>query len=220
MSKIVLNEFDANKDLSKAGISMAKTILCKSKEEVLKAIKEVNFPVVLKILSSDIMHKTEAGCVVVGIENNEDLLEAYDRVINNAKKYNSNANIQGVIVQQMLSKGLEVIFGVKKDEQFGHTVIFGMGGIYVEIYEDVALRILPIDEDQAVEMINETKISKILKGARGQNYNFSEVIDVLLKLSKYVENNPKVEEIDINPYILYDDGSKGGGVDSLITMTE
>lgn len=220
MNKVVLNEFDSNKYLHEAGISMAKTMFCKSKEEVLKAAKDANFPIVLKVLSSDIIHKTEAGCVIVGIENNKDLLEAYDKVISNAKKYNSNADIQGVIVQHMLPKGLEVIFGVKKDEQFGHTVIFGMGGIYVEVYEDIALRILPIDQDEAKGMINETKISKILKGARGQNYNLNEVVDVLLKLSKYVDNNPKVVEIDINPYILYDDGSKGGGVDALITITE
>lgn len=213
-----LNELEANQLLSSIGISMAKTVLCISDEEAVKAVEGIGFPVVLKILSPDILHKTEAGCVRIGIEKNEDLIQAFKEVINNAKTYNPNADIKGVIVQEMLPKGLELIFGISKDPQFGHTIMFGMGGIYVEIYQDVALRLVPIDRDEALKMIDETKVSKILRGARGKNYDIDEVVDTLLKLSDLAVNKPEIKEVDINPFILYEDGIKGSGVDALITL--
>ncbi|MGJ0845653.1 acetate--CoA ligase family protein [Tissierella praeacuta] len=220
MTRRNLNELEANQLLSSIGISMAKTVLCTSSDETLKVAEEIGFPVVLKILSPDILHKTEAGCVKVGIGNNDDLVKGYEEIINNAKNYNPHANIKGVILQKMLPKGLELIFGISKDPQFGYTIMFGMGGIYVEVYQDIALRLVPINKEEALKMIDETKISKILKGARGKQYDINEVVDILLKLSDLVVNRPEIEEVDINPFILYEKGVAGSGADALITLEQ
>jgi acetate---CoA ligase (ADP-forming) subunit beta len=213
-----LNEYEANLLLSSVGISMARTELCLDFEAALRAVESIGYPVVLKILSSDILHKTEAGCVRVGITNEEELKAAYDEVLENAKRYNPDARIRGVIVQEMLKKGLEVIFGVSSDPQFYHTIMFGMGGIYVEVFKDVSMRLVPISRLDAEDMISETKLSKILDGARGKNYDKNEVVDILLKISNLVKNHPCISEIDINPFLLYENGKKGAGVDALITL--
>lgn len=197
---------------------MVETSLCTSVEDAVQKAKEMGFPVVLKILSPDILHKTEAGCVRIGINKIDDLVAAYEQIITNANNYNPNADIKGLIIQKQLPKGLEIIFGVSKDPQFGHTIMFGMGGIYVEVYQDVALRLVPINKEEALEMINETKVAKVLKGARGKNYDINEVVQILIKLSELIVNRPEINEIDINPFILYEDGIKGSGVDALITI--
>lgn len=155
----------------------------------------------------------------VGIINEEELKNAYNEILENAKSYNIHSEIEGVIVQEMLPKGLELIFGINKDPQFGHTIMFGLGGIYVEIFEDIALRLVPIDRGQAYSMILETKVSKVLTGARGKNYNIDEVVDILLKLSKLVQDHKEIEEIDINPFILYENGKLGQGVDALMRVS-
>lgn len=216
----ILNELEGNQILSQYGIPMAKTILAKSSEEAIDIAERMGYPIVLKVLSPEILHKTEAGCVRVGLKNQEEIKKAYNEILENAMKYNPNAEIKGVIVQEMMDKGLELIFGIKKDPQFGHTIMFGLGGIYVEIFEDISLRLVPITRDDAYSMVSETKVSKILTGARGKNYNIDEVIEVLMKLSNLVQEYKEIEEIDINPFILYENGRLGKGVDTLITISK
>lgn len=216
----ILNELEGNQILSQYGIPMAKTILAKSSEEAIDIAERMGYPIVLKILSPEILHKTDAGCVRVGLKNRGEVEKAYNEILENAKIYNPDAEIKGVIVQEMMDKGLEVIFGIKKDAQFGHTIIFGLGGIYVEVFEDISIRLVPITRDDAYSMVSETKVSKILTGARGKNYNIDEVIEVLMKLSNLVQEYDDIEEIDINPFILYENGRLGKGVDTLITISK
>lgn len=215
-----LNEFEANKLLSSVSIPMAMSRLCKTIDEAKIEAREIGFPVVMKILSPDILHKTEAGCVFIGIKNAEDVEKKYNRILENAKDYKPNAKIDGVLVQEMAPKGLELIIGMKHDPQFGPVIIIGSGGIYVEVYKDVSLRLIPIDRLDAKEMIKETKIYDIIKGARGTKYDLEVLIDSLMKLSKLAFDNKKILEIDINPFFLYEEGEGGKGVDALIKVSD
>lgn len=213
-----LNELDANKLLSGYGIPMAKSFLCKDTEAAAEKAKQLKFPVVMKILSSDILHKTDAGCVFAGVKNEEELKLAFQKILENAKSYKPDVDIDGVLIQEMADKGLEMIVGMKLDPQFGPTIMVGSGGIYVEIYKDVALRLLPINRADAEKMLGEVEINKVLRGLRGTVYDSEAVIDVLLKVSELVVENPGIEEIDINPLFVYEKGRGVKGVDALIKL--
>ena len=214
-----LNELDAKKLLSEYGVPMAKSRVATTKEEALRIAAEVEFPIVMKILSADIQHKTEAGCVFLGVEK-EEVEEKFAQIMENARAYKADAAIDGVLIQEMAEDGLEVIVGMKKDPQFGPVIMTGSGGIYVEVFKDIALRLLPIDRKEAVKMIKETKLCQIIKGARGTEYDMDALVESLLRVSELVEDQPSVEEIDINPLFLYEKGRGAKGVDALIKITE
>ncbi|MEA4963187.1 acetate--CoA ligase family protein [Lutispora sp.] len=217
MSKF-LNELDARNLLSQYEISMAKSFLSKTIEEAKEAAQKLELPVVMKILSSDIIHKTEAGCVFVGVKTEEEVEEAFTKICDNANHYNPDAKIDGVLIQEMAPAGLEAIIGMKKDPQFGPVIMVGSGGIYVEVFKDVALRLLPITRLDASKMLTETKLSQIINGARGTVYDKETLINTLLKLSNLIIENPTIEEIDINPFFLYEEGKGAKGVDALIKL--
>ncbi|MHB1393030.1 MAG: acetate--CoA ligase family protein [Clostridia bacterium] len=213
-----LNELDANKLLSSFDIPMAKSFCCKVAEEALLVAEELKFPVVMKILSPDIQHKTEAGCVFIGISSKEQVEKTFELIMKNAKAYNPDAVIDGVLIQEMAEKGLEIIVGMKKDPQFGPVIMAGSGGIYVEVFKDIALRLLPIDRYEAERMLAETKAYQIINGARGKTYDIDKLIDVLLNVSRLIQENDSIEEIDINPFFIYEKGKGGKGVDALIKI--
>lgn len=218
MSKF-LNELDAKNLLSEYGVPMAKSMAAESKEEAVRIASALEFPIVMKILSGDIQHKTEADCVFLGVDK-EAVEQRYEDIIKNAKVYNPEAVIDGVLMQEMAPKGLEVIIGMKKDPQFGPVIMAGSGGIYVEVFKDIALRLLPINKQEAVRMLEETKLYQIIKGARGTEYDLDALVETLLKVSNLVKALPSVEEIDINPLFLYEKGKGAKGVDALIKITE
>lgn len=220
MTSNYLNEYQAGKLLSEAEIPVVKTIKCKNYQDVKKAAIKIGFPVVLKILSPDILHKTEAGCIITDIDDPDKLKIAYEKILKKAKEFNSQANIKGVIVQEMISNGLELIIGVNYDQQFGHVLMFGHGGIYVEVYEDISFRLLPVKTRDIKEMIRETKVYKIIKGVRGENYNIKYLEDVIKKVAELVKTDNNIKEIDINPFKLFPDGSGGRAVDALINKKE
>jgi len=213
-----LNELEANKLLSTYGIPMAKSFLCESPEDAIEKGKQLTFPVVMKILSSDILHKTEAGCVFIGIKNEDEIRETYQKILENAKEYKSDAIIDGIMIQEMAKKGIELIVGMKLDPQFGPTILTGSGGVFVEVYKDVSLRLIPITRNDAEKMLKEVKINEIISGVRGTVYDKGAIISVLLKVSKLVIDNPNIEEIDINPLFVYEDGKGAIGVDALIKV--
>ncbi|MFV0362134.1 MAG: acetate--CoA ligase family protein [Suipraeoptans sp.] len=215
----VLNELDARNLLLDYGIPMVRSSVVKSESEISEYSKDMKFPIVMKILSADILHKTEAKCVFVGVSKDE-VLSIYQKILVNARAYNENAKIDGVLMQEMASSGLEVIMGMKKDPQFGPVIMVGMGGIYVEVFKDVALRLLPLDRDEIVNMINETKLNRIIKGARGTKYDIDTLTDSLEKMTRLVEENPSIEEIDVNPLFLYEEGHGAKGVDALIKISD
>lgn len=214
-----LNELEARDLLSEYDIPMAKSFLVKAKADLTGLKEQMDFPVVMKILSSDIQHKTEAGCVFVGV-GEEDTEKVYEQILENAKSYDSQAKVDGVLIQELAAKGLEVIVGMNQDPQFGPVIMVGTGGIYVEVINDVAMRLMPLSRDEARRMLAETKLSKIIRGARGTEYDEEELIGILLKISKLVQERPDIEEIDINPLFLYDKGKGAKGVDALIKITD
>jgi len=214
-----LNELEARDLLAEYQIPMAKSILIRDKAEIADLKEKIDFPVVMKILSADIQHKTEAGCVFVKVAK-EEAGQVYDQILGNAREYNSQARIDGVLVQELAAKGLEVIVGMKKDPQFGPVIMAGTGGIYVEVFKDVAVRLTPLSREEAQRMLEETKLCEIIRGARGMQYDEDKLVSILLKLSDLIHNRPDIEEVDINPLFLYEKGMGAKGVDALIKIAE
>ncbi|MGH6974312.1 MAG: acetate--CoA ligase family protein [Stellaceae bacterium] len=182
------------------GIAVPKEGIATSAAEAGKLGKKVGFPVVLKIVSPDILHKTEAGGVVVGVKTPQDAQKAYASIIANAKKYNKKAKIDGVQVQQMVDGGQEVIIGAVTDPSFGKLVAFGMGGVLVEVLKDVTFRLAPVTRDVALGMLDGIKAAEILKGVRGgKGVNRASLAGLIENVSKLIADFPEIAEMDLNP---------------------
>jgi acyl-CoA synthetase (NDP forming) len=161
----------------------------------------------MKIVSPDIIHKTEAGGIKLGIKNYKEGKKAFREIINSVKNYKPDAKIIGIQIQEMVEKGVEVIIGVNKDAQFGHVIMFGLGGIFVEILKDVSFRVVPLTNRDAENMINEIKTSKILKGYRNiPPCDIDSIKETILKISQLVIDFPEIKEMDINPLIVKEKG--------------
>jgi acetyltransferase len=202
------------------GIPVTREKLAHSAAEAVAAAEEMGYPVVLKVESPDILHKTEAGGVVLNLENRAAVEKAYDLIIKRARSYKPAARLEGVLVQEMLPPGLEVILGMKRDPIFGPTILFGLGGIYVELLKDVALRVAPLREEDAREMIAEIQGKALLDGVRGQPPRDREaLVEILMRLSRMaVELGDEIAELDINPLILYPEGEGAVAADALIVL--
>lgn len=203
-----LTELESKQILKEAGIDTTEIMLATTKEEAVSRSKELGFPVALKIVSPDVLHKTDVGGVKLSLKNEKDVGKAFDEIISSIKKHEPTANIQGVSVQHMARPGTEVIIGMSKDPQFGPVLMFGLGGILVEVLKDVSFRIVPLTRRDAGEMIREIKGYPVLEGYRGQEpANIAVLEDILLKVSDFVENRPEIKELDINPIFAYRDGA-------------
>lgn len=196
-----LTESECKKIMNKYRIPTTKEFLAKKPEEAVKSAKKIGYPVVLKVDSKDIIHKTETRTVMTNIGDDEEVLDSFEKIIKNAKRHKPNAKINGVIVQEHVD-GYETIVGGKIDPQFGPVILFGAGGIFTEVLRDTAIRVCPIEREDAEEMFNEIRYSKILKGYRGEPpAKMNEVINILLKVSKIMMKEG-VKEMDINPLIV------------------
>ena len=203
-----LTEIESKQILKEAGIDSTGIKLAKTRDEAISLSKEIGFPVVLKIVSPDVLHKTDAGGVKLGLDDEEAVGKAFDEIVSAIKKNEPNANIHGVSVQNMARLGVEVIIGMSKDPQFGPVLMFGLGGILVEVLKDVSFRIVPLTKRDAREMIKEIKGYPILEGYRGQEpSNVAVLEDYLLKVSDFVDGRPEIKELDINPIFAYSDGA-------------
>jgi len=186
--------------LKKQSILLAQYKIVKNEKSAAQTAKKLGFPVAMKVSSKKIIHKSDAGCVLTNIKNEEDVIIAFNKIIQNAKKLKTKP--EGILIQKMES-GTEVIIGMKKDPQFGPVILFGLGGIFVEIMNDVSMRIAPLTKEDCVEMINEIKGSKILKGARGKKpVNIDALVKILMKVSSMSIKNKKIQEMDLNPVIV------------------
>jgi acyl-CoA synthetase (NDP forming) len=203
-----LTELESKQILKEVGINTTEIKLARTKEEAISHSKELGFPIALKIVSPDILHKTDVGGVKLGLNNEDDVGNAYDGIISMIKKQEPAAKIQGVSVQAMARPATEVIIGMTKDPQFGPVLMFGLGGILVEVLKDVSFRIVPLTRRDAREMIGEIKGYPILEGYRGQEpANIAVLEELLLKVSEFVDNRPEIAELDINPIFAYSDGA-------------
>lgn len=206
--RTALTEIEAKKLLTEAGISCTDIKLAKTGKEAVTAAKKMGYPVALKIVSPQILHKTDVGGVKLNLNNEGEVIKAFDDIVKAAKKHKPKAKIDGVSVQPMARPGIEVIIGMSKDQQFGPVLMFGLGGILVEVLKDVSFRIVPLTKRDAREMIKEIKGYPILQGYRGHEpANIEMLEDILLKVSEFVEKLPDIKELDINPIFAYKDGA-------------
>ena len=204
----LLTEVEAKDLLKQAGVSVVDTRLATSREEAVALSGELGFPVVLKIASSDVVHKSDAGGVKLGLETADQVGKAYDEIMASIGKAFPDAKIQGISVQGMARTGVEVIVGMSKDAQFGPVLMFGLGGILVEILKDVSFRIVPLAKRDAAEMIREIKGYPILNGYRGQEaVDVANLEDMIIKVSNFIEKTPDIKELDLNPVFAYADGA-------------
>jgi acetyl-CoA synthetase (ADP-forming) len=195
-----LTELEAKNVLEEYNIPVVKTELATNTDEALNLATKLGYPVVLKIASPDILHKIDAGGVKTFLESPDDVKNAFNEVIENAKKYNPDARLLGVTVQHQIPRGVEIIVGGLKDPVFGACVMFGMGGTWVEVMNDVSFRLAPTTIKAATEMIGEIKAYPLLTRYRGsEGVDIEKVASIIMKISKLMSENPNIAEIDVNP---------------------
>jgi len=216
---MLINEYESKKMLGQAGINVVTTELAASKTEALSISQRLGYPIALKIVSSEIAHKSDAGGVKLNLETQQAVDMAYDEIMLSVRSKYPQASIQGVSVQKMARPGLEVIIGMYKDKQFGPIMMFGLGGIWVELLKDVSFKLTPLTRQDAAAMIQEIKAYPLLKGFRG-----SEPVDIpfleetILKVAHLVEQKPQIKELDLNPVFAYSNGAIA--VDARIVMED
>jgi acetate---CoA ligase (ADP-forming) subunit beta len=204
-----LLENEAKTVCKEYGIPVTKLRMANTADEAAKFSEEIGYPTVLKIVSPDVIHKSDVGGVVLNVKSQEEAKNAYNKIIENVKKHKPDAKIDGILVQEMAPYATEVIVGSIKDAQFGPTLMFGFGGIFVELMKDVSFRIAPITEDEAREMISEVKAYPILQGYRGQPpADIDTIVKILLDTSRLVMKHQEIKELDLNPVIVYEKGAK------------
>jgi acetyl coenzyme A synthetase (ADP forming)-like protein len=190
------------------GIAVPKEGVATSAADASKMASSMGFPVVMKIVSPEILHKTEAGGVIVGVKNADEAATAYEQIVANAKKYNAKANILGVQVQQMIKGGQEVIVGAMTDDSFGKLVAFGMGGVLVEVLKDVTFRLAPATREDAASMLDSIQAAEMLKGVRGgKPVNREALQDIIVRVSQLVSDFPEISELDLNPVFASENGA-------------
>jgi acyl-CoA synthetase (NDP forming) len=213
-----VTEFAAKRVLAQYGIGVTREDLATSREQAVALAQRIGYPVVMKVQSPDISHKTEAKAVRLGIASDADVAAAYDEILRNAKAYKQDARIDGVLVQEMVSGGIEAILGVTNDKLFGPAVMFGLGGIFAEVLKDVAFRIAPVTKAAALEMIAEIKGYAVLTGARGAAHaDVDALADAIVRLSALaLDLKDQIAELDINPLFVFPKGKGVKAGDALI----
>ena len=215
----ILTEFESKNFLRKFGIPIIEARLARTQKEAVLLSQKIGFPVVLKIASPDIVHKSDSGGVKLGLKSVSEIRMAYREIMDAIKKQNPRAVIDGVTVQKMAKPGIEVIVGASKDPQFGPVLMFGLGGVFVEVLKDVSFRIIPINRKDAKEMVEEIKGYPLLQGYRGKKpADLPALIEILLKISLLMEKNPEIKELDLNPVVAYEKGALA--VDARIILEE
>jgi acyl-CoA synthetase (NDP forming) len=206
--RVVLTEIESKQLLASLGIRTTEMRLALSREEAVAVSREVGYPCVLKVSSPDITHKSDAGGVKVGLESEEQVAEAYDAIMLSCRESVPGAAIEGVTVQNMAPPGLEVIVGMATDPQFGPVLMFGLGGVWVEVLRDVSFKIVPLTEDDARSAVIEIRAAKLLEGFRGSAPVDKAALEgILLRVSDFVAKTPEVREMDLNPIFAYPDGA-------------
>ncbi|MBE3114444.1 MAG: acetate--CoA ligase [Actinobacteria bacterium] len=205
--RLELGEMEAREILEAYDIRMPKAELACDIDEAKEIAGRIGYPLVLKIVSPNILHKTDVGGVKIGIDNEKELEENYNQILFSVSKYMPDANIRGILVQEFIKDKKETIIGMSEDSQFGPMIMFGLGGIYVEALKDVSFRIAPLSRQVAREMVEEIKTIKLLKGIRGEDpSDIDSIIEIILRVSQLVTDFPEIIEMDINPLFVKKQG--------------
>ena len=207
--RTVLYEHESKRICEILGLPVTKFRVAETLDEILDASHHIGFPVVLKVISRDISHKTEAGGVLLNLRNRHQVKSGVSQIKANVQNYDPAARIDGFLVQEMVPPSTEVVIGMTKDPTFGAALMFGLGGIFVEVLEDVAFRIVPISRSDAYDMIREVKAYKILTGVRGNlPADVDALVNILGKVSDLVVHHPDISQLDLNPVIVYPQDAK------------
>ncbi|MBW2369766.1 MAG: acetate--CoA ligase family protein [Deltaproteobacteria bacterium] len=202
-----LLETEARDILKAYGIPMSDYELAESEQEAVRIADEMGYPVAMKIVSPDILHKSDAGGVKLNIKNKDEIVKGYSEIIDNADLYNKEAKIHGIMITPMEEEGVETIIGMTTNETFGPTIMFGLGGIFVEVLKDVCFKVAPLSRIDAWEMVRQIKGFPILTGVRGQKRrDIDAITDTIMKVSALAIENPQIGEIDLNPVFAFEDG--------------
>jgi acyl-CoA synthetase (NDP forming) len=216
--RTILTEVESKQILGEAGIPIAGAQLAATREEAVAAARQIGLPVVLKIVSPDISHKSDVGGVKLDLGSEEEVAAAFDEIVAAARRAEPGATVLGVSVQKMAQPGVEVIMGMTKDPQFGPVLMFGLGGVFVEVLKDVSFRIVPLEPRDARQMIRDIQGFPVLEGFRGQEpADLAALEEMLMRLSAFVEEHAEIQELDLNPIFAYKDGALA--VDARIVLS-
>jgi len=217
--RVELGEIEAREVIEAYGMRLPQSRLASSPDEAARIASEIGFPVVMKISSPDILHKSDIGGVKVGVADPSSARDIYELIEYRARKYSPGARVWGVLVQEMVRKGREILVGVTRDPQFGPLVGVGMGGIYVEVLKDIAFRLAPISEREASEQLREIRTFPLLRGVRGETpADIAAVEDTVLRVSQLVTDFPEIVEMDINPLVVHNQGEGAIVLDARIIL--
>jgi len=204
-----------------ATITMPQSKVARSINEAVKIAAEIGYPVTMKVVSKDILHKSDAGGVMLDLDNEKEAVVAYEAIMHNCRKYKPDAVIEGIAVAEMVKKGVELIVGARRDPSFGPVVMCGLGGIYVEIMKDISFRALPMNRDIALSMLEEIRSYPLLLGARGEEKkDIESVIDTIIKIGSIIKKCERITDIEINPIMVYNDKYGIKGVDARILISK
>lgn len=217
-----LSEHESKQLLAEAGISIPKEKIVKTKEEALEFARQLQFPLVMKIESRDIPHKSDVGGVKLNLQSEEDVMMAYQEIMGNVALHAPKAKINGILIQEMLPKGTEIIVGINNDPSFGPMVLCGLGGVFVEIFKDASLYPAPLNHQEARQMITSLKAFPLLNGYRGsKKLDLDALANLIVKIADFaVKNKDRIKEVDINPVFLYEEGKSYSIADALVLLKE
>lgn len=219
--RLELGEVEAREVMAAYGMKLPPSELARSPEEAVEMANRIGYPVVLKISSPDILHKSDIGGVRANIQSASEVRDAYELIEYRARRYQPNADIRGILVQQQAPRGRECLVGVSRDPQLGPLIGFGMGGIYVEVLKDVVFRLAPLSVQEAQAQMEAIKSYPILRGVRGQaSADLDSILDTLLRVSQLVQDFPEIVEMDINPLMVYDQGQGSIVLDARIILND
>jgi acetyl coenzyme A synthetase (ADP forming)-like protein len=218
--RVTIGDAEGRTILSAYGFSIPPSALAETPQQAVEIAERIGYPVVLKVASPDILHKTDVGGVRVGLQTAADVQDAFDLITYRSQRYLPEARLWGCQVQKMVPPGLEVLIGMNRDPQFGPLITFGLGGIYVEILKDVSFRVAPLSRYDAQSMLEEIQAHALLDGVRGQEaMDKQALVDALLRVSQLVEDFPEISELDINPYVVYPKGRGGVAIDMRLVLS-
>jgi acetyltransferase len=220
--RLSIGDAEARQILTAYGLQIPQSEIADTPEQAIDLARKIGYPVVLKIASPDILHKTDVGGVKVGLNSAEDVRDAFELMTYRAQRYVPQAHLWGCLVQEMVPEGgQEVLVGMNRDPQFGPLITFGLGGIYVETLKDVTFRVAPFSIQEAEEMLNEIRAHALLDGVRGQPpLDKAAIIDAIMRVAQLVQDFPEIVELDINPLVVYPEGQGAIAIDMRLVLKE
>jgi acetyl coenzyme A synthetase (ADP forming)-like protein len=212
---------EAQQIMQLAGVQIPRSQVARNLLEVVKYAEEIGYPVVLKIVSKDILHKSDAGGVALDLEDRDEVIDAYQAIMHNCRLYKPRARIDGVEVSEMVQPGVELIVGARRDQTFGPIVMFGLGGIYVEVMKDVSFRAAPVNHHTVMSMLKQIRSYPLLLGVRGEGRkDIRRIIDTITKLATIIQKCQSISDIEINPLVVYEEGQGTRAVDARILVSK